>query len=172
MYLIVGLGNPGKEYENTYHNIGFMAADKLAKFFGVDFDRKVCDSSVLRTCYNGVDLVIAKPLGYMNNSGFNVARLVKKYNVKPENIIVLVDDIDIDKGTIRYREHGSAGTHNGLRNIVACLGSTEFKRVRIGIGPYEGALIDYVLSRIDRVSMDKITPALDMAVDKVLEIIK
>ena len=171
MYLIVGLGNPGKEYENTYHNLGFMAADRLAKVFGVRFDRKVCDCSLLRTSYHGQDVILAKPLSYMNNSGFNISKLVKKYNIDLAKLIVMVDDIDIDKGTTRYREHGSAGTHNGLRSIVNCLGSTEFKRVRIGAGPYQGALIDYVLSRIDGQSMEKISPAIDEAVNKVLELI-
>ncbi len=171
MYLIVGLGNPGKDYQNTYHNVGYLCVDKLAKDIGAKFTKKKCASSICECEYNGQKVVLAKPLSYMNNSGQNVAMLVKEYRVPLDNLIIMLDDIDLDKGTFRYREKGSAGTHNGLRNIVACLHTGDFKRIRVGIGKPECQLIDYVLARIDKKSMEQIGQAIDLATDKALELI-
>lgn len=172
MYVIVGLGNPGQKYSKTFHNMGFMVADKLASFLNAKFTSKKCDAAVCLAEYEGIEMVIAKPLTFMNNSGQSVVKLLKTYKAKPENLIVISDDIDLPRGIIRYREKGSAGTHNGLRNIVACLKTQEFKRVRIGIDKPECPLIDYVLSRIDKKTMDVLDPAFDEAVKKIIEIIK
>lgn len=172
MYVIVGLGNPGQKYSKTFHNMGYMVADKLASFLNAKFTSKRCDAAVCTTKYENIDIVIAKPLTFMNNSGQSVVKLLKHYKVKPENLIVVSDDIDLPRGAIRYREKGSAGTHNGLRNIVACLKTPEFKRVRIGIDKPECPLIDYVLSRIDKKTMMVLESAFDDAVNKIIEIIK
>ena len=134
---IIGLGNVGSEFNNTYHNVGFFVVDKLVEKWGVEPNyKKLKHSSVLEIKFNGTNVVIAKPSTYMNLSGKAVLEIMQKYKVKPEDIIVVFDDFDLPFGKVRYRESGSAGTHNGLRHIVACIG-TKFKRVKMGIGVTE-----------------------------------
>lgn len=171
MYVIVCLGNPGKEYSNTYHNMGFMVADKLSKFFDVKINKKKCDGLIGEGNYNGHKIVLVCPQTYMNNSGICVKKLVQFYKLDLQNLIVIYDDIDIALGEIRYRTSGSAGTHNGMRNVVNMLGTTDFKRIRIGIGKPEGNLIDYVLSQVSNKALELLEPAFDKVVDKVVEII-
>ncbi len=172
MYLIVGLGNPGSKYLKTYHNIGYMAIDKVAERLGAKFTKVRNSADVALTSYNGQNIILAKPRTYMNLSGESVAGFVRKQKIKPENVIVFCDDIDLEKGVCKYREHGSGGTHNGLRNIVLHIG-TEFKRIKIGAGNDKTRdLADYVLSKIDNESMEKILPAIDLACDKLFDIIK
>ncbi len=172
MYLIVGLGNPGSKYIKTYHNLGYMAIDLLAEKLGIQFTKTRNSADIAQTKYNGQSLILAKPLTYMNLSGQSVAGFVRKQKIPPQNVIVFCDDIDLEKGVTRYREHGSGGTHNGLRNIVQHIG-TEFKRIKIGAGNDKSRdLADYVLSKIDNESMEKILPAIDEAVQKCMDIIK
>lgn len=158
MIIIVGLGNPGKEYEKTYHNMGFMAIDRLSKLFDINLTKKGQKSEYGEGFYDGEKIILVKPQTYMNNSGASVVMWKNKF--KDAKIIVLVDDIDLPRGTVRFREHGSAGTHNGLRSIVSYIGQA-FERVKIGIGREAGDLADYVLSKIDpsfvEESMDKMT---------------
>ena len=144
--IVVGLGNPGREFEKTYHNLGFMAIDDLAKDFSLSFSKKNKNSVFAEGMINGKKTILVKPQTYMNLSGEAVVLFKQKY--KDANLIVVCDDIDLPKGTVRYRERGSAGTHNGLRNIVEHIGE-EFKRVKIGAGRDERMdLADYVLSKI------------------------
>lgn len=172
MYLIVGLGNPGAKYLKTYHNLGYMAIDKVAEKLGVEFTKTRNSAKVALANYHGQSIILAKPLTYMNLSGESVAGFVRKQKIVPENVIVFCDDIDIPKGATRYREHGSGGTHNGLRNIVLHIGEG-FKRIKIGAKDDNiKNLADYVLSKIDNQSMELILPAIDEAVDKLFEIIK
>ncbi len=171
MFLVVGLGNPGEEYKNTYHNIGFMAADKLAAFLGGKFNKKKGNAEVCETLYKGKKLIIAKPLTYMNNSGESIVQLLKYYKIDVTNLIVIVDDIDLKRGDIRFREMGSGGTHNGLKNIVELLKTEQFKRIRIGTDREGGDLADFVLSKISGESFEKIQPAIDLAIKKTLEVI-
>jgi len=172
MYLIIGLGNPGNKYLRTYHNIGYMAIDKVAEKLGVKFTKVRNSADVALASFNGQNLILAKPRTYMNLSGESVAGFVRKQKIKPENVIVFCDDIDLEKGVCKYREHGSGGTHNGLRNIVQHIG-TEFRRIKIGAGNDKSRdLADYVLSRIDDESMEKIIPAIDLACEKLFDIIK
>jgi len=174
MFLIVGLGNIGKEYDNTNHNVGFMVADELANELDTFFARKQCRASVAETTLSGEKVVIAKPHTYMNLSGESVREFVQKFKIPLENIIVVLDDIDLDVGVVRYRLKGSAGTHNGLRSIVACLGTSDFKRVRIGIGkghPNQ-ELSDYVLSKISKQDMPLIEQACTEAVALIMEVIR
>lgn len=172
MYLIVGLGNPGSKYIKTYHNIGYMAIDKVAERLGAKFTKVRNSADVALASYNGKNIILAKPKTYMNLSGESVSGFVRKQKIKPENVIVFCDDIDLEKGVCKYREHGSGGTHNGLRNIVLHIG-TEFKRIKIGAGNDKSRdLADYVLSKIDNESMEKILPAIDLACDKLFDIIK
>ncbi len=150
MKLVVGLGNPGSDYRETYHNIGFTALDMLAVRLnarGFAFDKK--SGSELAECSSTEKILLCKPQTYMNLSGDAVSYLSRYYKIESRNIIVVYDDIEMRKGTVRARLGGSAGTHNGMRDIVAKLGS-DFARVRIGIGvrPDYMGLADYVLSRV------------------------
>ncbi len=172
MKLIVGLGNPGKEYENTYHNIGFMALDKLAKKLGISINKSKFNSIYGQGKYNDEIVFLIKPLTYMNLSGNAVSQFARFYKVSPQDIIVFCDDIDLEKGVSRYREHGSGGTHNGLKSIVYSLSSENFKRIKIGAGNDKSIdLKDYVLSKIDENSLVLINKAIDEGIEKVLKLI-
>lgn len=170
MKLIVGLGNPGKEYENTYHNLGFMVVDELAQKLGVEITKTKYNSNYTLAKYNGETLVLIKPLTYMNLSGQAVKGFADLYKVEPEDIMVVCDDIDLPKGVCRYRENGSGGTHNGLKNIVFMLNSQNFKRVKIGAARSDISvdLKDYVLSKIDEESFEKIHSCFGDALQKIL----
>ena len=165
MIIVVGLGNIGSEYENTYHNIGFMVVDKLAQILSTSFSLSKDKCMVAKGFYKGQSIILAKPTTYMNNSGQAVALLKKRYH--DGKIIVVVDDIDLPQGKIRFREHGSAGTHNGLRSIVSFIGQ-DFARVKVGIGRDESLdLADFVLSKIkDKKLFENIV---EQAVKMVLE---
>lgn len=152
MKLVVGLGNHGPDYRNTYHNIGFDALDMLAARFRAPelaFDKK-SNSCLTDVVVGGEKILLCEPQTYMNLSGDAVSFLSRYYKIPPEDILVIYDDIDIPKGTVRAREKGSAGTHNGMRDIVNKLGSTAFARVRVGTGlkPNYMALVDYVMSHV------------------------
>ena len=152
MKLIVGLGNPGSDYCDTYHNVGFCTVDVLASRFSLpDFalDKK-SNAFLSEGVLFGQKTLFVKPNTYMNLSGDAVGFLSRYYKIPPQDIIVIYDDIDIPKGTVRARLSGSAGTHNGMRDIVKKLASTDFARVRVGIGlkPEYMALADYVLSKV------------------------
>lgn len=151
MKLIVGLGNPDKEYLNTFHNLGFMSVDKLADALNIQFSKEKCRAMIAETKINGEKIIIAKPLTYMNLSGESVRELISFYKIDLSDLLVIYDDYDLNKGFIRLRLEGSAGTHNGMKNIVKELGSQNFKRVRIGFmqdGEVKIPLINYVLSGI------------------------
>ncbi len=164
MVIVVGLGNPEKKYEGTYHNVGFEVVDRLADKLGISMDKNKFKALVGEGFYNGEKVILAKPQTYMNLSGESVVLLKEKY--KDARILVVVDDIDLPKGNIRYREHGSAGTHNGLRNIVSHIGQ-EFERIKVGIGrDISVDLVDYVLSKFDKETFE---PILDKAVEEVCE---
>ena len=150
MKLIVGLGNPDKEYKGTYHNLGFLAIDVLCDELGVYVNKDSC-RALIGSAYVGKEKVIfAKPQTYMNLSGESVYELCSYYKISPEDVIVIYDDFDLPKGDVRIRKSGSAGTHNGMRNIVKMLGTQNFARIRIGFKPDNPKieLINYVLSGI------------------------
>ena len=159
MYLVVGLGNPDKKYLNTFHNMGFMCVDKLAQKLGVTFDKGECKAVTAHARVKGEKVIIVKPVTYMNLSGEAVQELCHKYKIEKGNLIVVYDDIDIPMGNIRIRKEGSAGTHNGMRNIVKMLNTTDFVRVRVGIKKETPmALVDFVLSNVtedDHAILDK-----------------
>ena len=150
MYLIVGLGNPDKKYEKTFHNMGFIAAGDAAEILGVKFKKKECEASIAEAFVGGEKVIIARPLTYMNNSGRAVKQLISKYKIPQENLIVIYDDYDIPKGKVRIRAQGSAGTHNGMRSIIGETGLKEFARIRVGIRDeaLNIPIIDYVLSDV------------------------
>lgn len=170
MILIVGLGNPGANYEKTYHNIGFLCVDRLAQKLDAKFTKKTCDALVCETNFNGKKVVLAKPQTYMNLSGESVNKLINKFKITPEHVLVILDDIDLEKGTYRYRKSGSAGTHNGLRNIVSVLKTQQFERIRIGIGNNKLMdLADYVLSKIDEQSFEILNNTIEQVCDFIIQ---
>ena len=150
--LLVGLGNIGKEYEKTVHNLGFMVLDRVADKVGVQVKKNTCSSLIAETNFKGNKVILAKPTTYMNNSGVAIKGLVKKFDIDiKKDLLIISDDIDLPQGVVRLREKGSAGTHNGLKSVVKELGTTEFARLKIGAGspPSEFMdLADFVLSRI------------------------
>ncbi len=151
MKLIVGLGNPDDKYKNTFHNLGFMCVDKLCDKLGISFSKTQCKALVAETRCGTEKVIIAKPQTYMNLSGDSVSELVKFYKIDVKDVIVAYDDYDINVGSVRIRKDGSAGTHNGMRDIIAKLGNSNFPRIRIGFKPLEQTqvpLINYVLSGI------------------------
>lgn len=149
MYIIVGLGNPGDKYERTNHNMGFGALDELASRHGITIEKKKCKALVGEGSIGGERCVLCKPQTFMNLSGESVVQLLSWYKCEKDQLIVIYDDVDLPAGKVRFRAEGSAGTHNGMRNIVALTGRTDFPRFRIGIGrpPEYMDLADFVLSR-------------------------
>lgn len=150
MKLVVGLGNPDDKYKNTFHNLGFMSVDKAAELLGTTFNKEKCRALLAETKIGGEKVILAKPQTYMNLSGESVRELLAFYKIDLKDLLVIYDDYDLNKGAIRIRENGSAGTHNGMRNIVSLCGSN-FPRVRIGFKPLEKVeipLINLVLSGI------------------------
>jgi len=148
--LLVGLGNIGKEYEKTNHNMGFMVVDKVADELNVNFKKNICSSFVGEANLNGEKIILAKPTTYMNSSGIAVKSLVNKFNIDiSKDLLIISDDFDLPTSCVRVRTKGSAGTHNGLKSIVEELQSTEFPRLRIGVGkPNEHqSVIDFVLEK-------------------------
>ena len=173
MYLIVGLGNPEKKYFNTFHNLGFMVADKVAEKLGAEFNKGECCAVTAHTRVGGQKVIIAKPVTYMNLSGQAVLELVNKYKIERGNLLVAYDDVDIPMGSLRLRKDGSAGTHNGMRNIVKELKTENFARVRIGFHP-EGEdlnipLINLVLSGIREKDAELFKKAVDSAAQAAAE---
>ncbi len=165
MKLVVGLGNPDKKYAKTFHNMGFMAIDRLAEDLGIAIKKKECRALTGEIFLSGERIVLAKPQTYMNLSGESVKELLGRYHAAPSDLVVLYDDLDIPQGALRVRASGSAGTHNGMRNIVAEIGTTAFARIRIGIGKQDSEIpiIDYVLSDVKRSDMALLDDALDHA---------
>lgn len=169
MFLIVGLGNPGDKYEKTIHNMGFMTLERVMQKLNKSIKKKECNAKTLITSVNGNEVVFALPQTFMNLSGESVKSLMSKYKVKPEDMLVIYDDIDIDKGTIRFRRQGSGGTHNGMRNIIQCIGSNAFNRLRIGVSKPEYNLVDYVLSNIKKEDENLFEDVFDVASDVVID---
>ena len=173
--IIIGLGNKGLSYKNTYHNMGFDVVSKLAKELGVRFSHTECKAKTAVTNVNGKRVVLAKPETYMNLSGESVRELMGKYKETADGIIVIYDDIDIAIGTIRARNAGSAGTHNGMRNIVECLnGNTAFKRIRIGTGFDHGnvPLYNVVLSKVKGENKTLLDASTDFVANELLSFLK
>lgn len=152
MYLIVGLGNPEKKYEKTFHNMGFIAVGDTAERLGAKFKKKECEASVAEAFVNGEKVILARPLTYMNNSGRAVKQLMSKYKIAEENLLVIYDDYDLPKGKVRIRAGGSAGTHNGMRSIIGETGLKNFPRIRVGIRDEEVniPIINYVLAEVKK----------------------
>ncbi len=172
MKVIVGLGNPELKYQNTYHNMGFLAVDNLASQYNLDFKlKKNLRCYLAEGMVAGEKFLVVKPITYMNLSGECVSKVLSYYNVPSTDMMVIYDDIDIDIGQIRYRPHGSPGTHNGMRNITLCIGTNEYKRVRVGTKPQDDSipLVDYVLSQVPKSQFDALNGALLRAKNLVVD---
>jgi peptidyl-tRNA hydrolase, PTH1 family len=168
--LIVGLGNPGIEYQFTPHNMGFLAVDRIAEQCGVRVNNRHCRAQTARTRIAGHEVVLAKPETFMNLSGASVGELVREYEVKPEeDLVLLYDELDLPFGTLRVRPRGRSAGHNGVQSIIGTLGSQEFTRVRLGIGPDypvgDGA--KYVLSQFKKAQLEVVSEVLEEACDAV-----
>ena len=173
-WLIVGLGNPGREYEKTRHNCGFRAIDSLADQLGCRIDKAKFQGLYGQTNYKGKKLLLLKPQTFMNLSGRSVLQLSAYFNVPPQRIIVMFDDISLEPGRLRVRKDGSAGGHNGIKTIIAEVGSQEFPRVKIGVGakPHpEYDLANWVLSTFTALEEKALEPALKWAGEAALCII-
>ena len=165
MKLIAGLGNPGREYADTRHNIGFMVADVIGERLGLQW-RKDADVLFAKSFGENPFLVV-KPQTFMNRSGYAVSRFAGYHNVDPAELLVVVDDVDLALGRIRVRAGGSAGTHNGLKSVVEQLGTTGFPRLRLGVGRGDARrdLADYVLARFDAAEQADVDAVITRAAD-------
>ena len=173
-WLVVGLGNPGKEYERTRHNCGFRAVDLLASKLGCKIDKSKFQGLYGQVNYGGRKLMLLKPMTYMNLSGRSVLQLSAYFNIPPQRIIVMFDDISLEPGRLRIRADGSAGGHNGIKSIIQEVGSQAFPRVKIGVGAKpnpEFDLADWVLSTFSAKEEKALAVALENAADAALAII-
>jgi PTH1 family peptidyl-tRNA hydrolase len=170
VWLIVGLGNPGEEYRLTRHNIGFRCVTHLAKRHTLDFSRKRSRARLAEGTIGGERVVLAKPFTYMNLSGVAVAGLCNWYNVDPaQELMVIYDDLDLPFGTLRLRQRGSAGTHNGMKSIIGQLKNQDFARLRVGIGspPPQWDVSSYVLGRFVAEEEEQVSGILEQVADAV-----
>lgn len=174
MFLIVGLGNPGEEYEHTRHNAGFDTVDKITSEIGVRYWKNECGALTGKGAYHDIDVVLAKPQSYMNTSGGPVKQLMNAYGVSPDRLVVIHDELDIDPGTIRVKFGGGHAGHNGLRSICDKLGTRDWFRVRCGIGrpPGRMSVADYVLSPPKKDAADDFAQATDLGCEAALFLIE
>lgn len=173
-FLIVGLGNPGREYAQTWHNLGFMCLETLEKRHGFRCDRIRFKGLVGETRLYGGRQLWLKPQTYMNNSGESVREALNFYKLPPERCLIILDDFDLPLGTLRLREHGSSGTHNGMRSIIYQVQSDQMPRLRLGFGPKPAHMdvINYVLAKISSDQEATVTKTLDKAADAVETILR
>ncbi|WP_304205710.1 aminoacyl-tRNA hydrolase [Peptostreptococcus russellii] len=173
MYIIIGLGNPGKKYEHTRHNAGFDAIDKLAEKYNIKMDKLKHKALIGEGRIGTEKVVLVKPQTYMNLSGESIVSICQFYKPEFDKVIVIYDDIDLDVGKLRIRKKGSAGSHNGMKSIIKCIGTQEFPRIRIGVSkPPEGwDLADFVLSRFPKEQQGDLEESFERAVLTVEEII-
>lgn len=174
MFIIVGLGNPEEKYLKTFHNMGYIAVGEVAAKLGVKFKKKECEAFTAEANVGGEKIILARPVTYMNASGRAVKQLLAKYKTDESRLIILYDDYDITKGSIRIRPSGSAGTHNGMRSVIAETGTQNFTRIRIGIRDSEVniPIINYVLSEVKREDYDLFISACGRAADAAIAIAK
>ncbi|HGC6819480.1 TPA: aminoacyl-tRNA hydrolase [Streptococcus agalactiae] len=162
--MIVGLGNPGSKYNDTKHNIGFMAIDRIVKNLDVNFtEDKNFKAEIGSDFINGEKIYFIKPTTFMNNSGIAVKALLTYYNISIKDMIIIYDDLDMEVGKIRFRQKGSAGGHNGIKSIIAHLSTQEFDRIKVGIGRPNGRMtvINHVLGKFDKNDEIMISNTLD-----------
>lgn len=173
-WIVAGLGNPGLEYENTRHNAGFLTMEELAKQCGAKLDQMKFKSDCGEAMLGDVRCLLMKPTTYMNLSGDAIAAATNFYKIPPEQVLVIYDDISLPPGKLRLRRKGSAGGHNGIKSIIAQLGTEEFPRIRVGVGAKPNPqydLADWVLSKFSEEDMTALQPALEHAADAAKKIV-
>lgn len=168
MKLIVGLGNPTKEYENTRHNVGFMVLDALANELHVDIKTEKMKGQYVKFKYHQEDVILLKPMTYMNNSGESVIQFMKYFKIDIQDLLIVYDDLDMPVGKLRLRVSGSAGGHNGVKSIIAHVGGQNFNRIRVGIDRHPRIpVIDYVLGRFTKEEQPLIETGIQNAVEAI-----
>ena len=174
MYLIVGLGNPEPEYSRTRHNMGFDVVNKIAKKNSIEINKSKFNALYGSGVIANEKVIIVKPQTYMNLSGESIVKFVNFYKISLDNLIVVYDDMDIDKGLIKIRKKGGPGTHNGMKSVVNSLGTEDFSRIRVGIGKpiVDANMINYVINRVDTSEYEILEKGIDIAACAVEEIIK
>jgi len=167
MKLIIGLGNPGTEYADTRHNVGFQAIDTIGKAYNIRVNKNKFKGFFGEGMIGNSKVILIKPQTYMNLSGESVNSFISWYKVDPKDVLIIYDDVSLDPGVLRIREKGSAGGHNGIKSIIQHLGTDEFQRIKIGIGekPQNWDLADYVLSRFTNLEMKMIDKTIKDVVD-------
>ena len=173
-WIVAGLGNPGLEYENTRHNAGFLTMEELAKQCGAKLDQMKFKSDCGEAMLGEGRCLLMKPTTYMNLSGDAIAAAANFYKIPPEQVLVIYDDISLPPGKLRLRRKGSAGGHNGIKSIIAQLGTEEFPRIRVGVGAKPNPqydLADWVLSKFSEEDMKALQPALEHAADAAKKIV-
>jgi PTH1 family peptidyl-tRNA hydrolase len=174
MYLIVGLGNPEADYSKTRHNMGFNTINKIAEKYSIEVNKKKFDGLIGEGSIEGEKVILLKPQTYMNLSGKSIVQVVNFYKIPLDNICVIYDDMDIEKGKIKIRKKGSAGSHNGMKSVISELGTTEFTRIRVGIGKpeFEGDAINYVIGAIPEEEVKILDEGTSTAAEAMIEILK
>ena len=174
LYLIVGLGNPGKEYQNNRHNSGFMVLNAIAEHFDISFSRMESNALVAKTTFEGQRLLLAKPQTYMNNSGRSVKQLVKYYKIPLEQTLIVFDDVDLPLGTIRIRPEGGSGGQKGMQSIIQSLGTNAIPRLRVGIGRPPGRMdaAAYVLQNFSAAEKEILEITISKAKEAILTFIQ
>ena len=174
MYIIVGLGNPEEDYAKTRHNMGFNTINKLSEQYNIEVKQKKFKALYGTGMIENKKVILLKPQTFMNNSGESIKEIIDFYKAKPEELIVIYDDIDLDAGIVKIRKKGGAGTHNGMKSVVHCIQSEDFIRVRVGIGKpeHKGDLINYVIGAIPEEEVKILDEAATKAKEGVIEILK
>ena len=172
MILIVGLGNPGKQYEQTRHNIGFDVIDYMANKYNIDVNREKFKGICGEGFIENKKVILLKPLTYMNLSGESIRELANFYKLEDDEIIVVYDDISLDIGRLRIREKGSAGGHNGIKSIIQNLGGDKFPRVKVGVGQPKDNLVNHVLEKFSKEDREHIEKVIPVVSDAIVEIVK
>jgi PTH1 family peptidyl-tRNA hydrolase len=171
MFLIVGLGNPGREYENTRHNIGFAAIDIIAEKYNIDVNRTKFKGEYGEGFINGNKVILLKPYTFMNLSGESVREAIDFYKLTEEEVLIIYDDISLEVGRLRIREKGSAGGHNGIKSIINHIGTDVFTRIKIGVGAPKGDLVNHVLGKFSKEEVNILKQTLDVVAKATEDII-
>lgn len=174
MFLIVGLGNPEKEYANTRHNMGFNVINKIAEEYKLEVTGGKYEGLFWMGEIEGKKVILLKPQTYMNDSGKSVIKFKNFYKIPDENVVVIYDDIDLEPTKIRIRKKGSPGTHNGMKSVTEALGTSNFPRIRVGIGSpkFKGDLINYVIGKISKEESNILDEGVEKAKNATIELIK
>lgn len=171
MFLIVGLGNPGREYENTRHNIGFATIDIIAEKYNIDVNRTKFKGEYGEGFINGNKVILLKPYTFMNLSGESVREAIDFYKLTEEEVLIIYDDISLEVGRLRIREKGSAGGHNGIKSIINHIGTDVFTRIKIGVGAPKGDLVNHVLGKFSKEEVNILKQTLDVVAKATEDII-